>query len=147
MNTVLQGASVRRMVIGLLVAGVPAAAFACCPSGGSGSPGSVPAAKGLGESAPQAANLSADPEWGVYEFARDGINYLQINDSRGAVRAAVGRIDATAWVMPMGSDVDRVTVAASSSAGTVVYTSDRFVVRALKGSDGVSWIIVPVSSR
>ncbi len=124
---------------------LPAAAIACCPSGGTGSP--IIHTKGLGESAPQAANLSTDPRWGVYEFARDGINYLQINDSQGVVRAAVGAIDSVAWVMPMGSDVDRVNVMPNSSVGTVIYRSDRFTVSLVKAGNRVSWVIAAVSSR
>ncbi|UYB51188.1 hypothetical protein OCJ37_14460 [Xanthomonas sp. AM6] len=143
MTGILHYYRVPRILMGAILIGSPVAAIACCPSGGSG----TPAAKGLGESSPQTTNLSVDPEWGVYEFLRDGISYLQINDSRGVVRAAVGRIDSTAWVMPMGSDVDSVTIAPSSTVGTIVYSSDHFVVRALKGTNGVSWVIVPVSKN
>ncbi|MCW1777265.1 hypothetical protein NB693_23345 [Pantoea ananatis] len=34
---------------------------------------------------------------------RDGVTYLQINDATGVVRAAVGRINETLWVLPMGT--------------------------------------------
>ncbi|QEN95495.1 hypothetical protein F0H33_09710 [Xanthomonas translucens pv. undulosa] len=138
-----QCSRVPRIILGAAMFASPAIAMACCPGGGSG----TPAAKGLGESAPKATNLSADPEWSVYEFLRDGISYLQINDSRGVVRAAVGRIDSTAWVMPMGADVESVAVAPSSMVGTIIYSSDHFVVRALKGSNGVSWVVVPVTKK
>lgn len=121
----------------------PRAAAQCCPSGGSGTP-PTKATTGLGEAAPAAANLSADPAWSVYQFERDGITYLQINDVRGTVRAAVGRIGDTAWVMPMGSDVDAVTIASGTSAGVVVYSSADFVVRVLSGANGVAWTIVPL---
>ncbi|MFZ5638563.1 MAG: hypothetical protein ACOY82_18445 [Pseudomonadota bacterium] len=96
-------------------------AFAqCCPGGG----GAPKAASGLGESAPPATDLAVDPEWQVYEFERGGIRYVQINDSAGKVRAAVGRIDDVFWVMPIGGDADRVTVDAesvSSGPGKVLY--------------------------
>ncbi len=36
------------------------------------------------------------------------VRYTQINDSAGHVRAAVGRIAGTAWVLPIGRDADRV---------------------------------------
>lgn len=78
---------------------------ACCPSDGNTSP---KVAGGLGESAPAAPDLAADAAWQVYEFERDGVRYTQINDSAGTVRAAVGRIGETAWVLPIGRDVDRV---------------------------------------
>ncbi|WLA02775.1 hypothetical protein [Xanthomonas translucens] len=114
----------------------------CCPSGGT-----VPPAKaktGLGEATPAAANLSADPAWKVYQFERDGITYLQINDIAGGVRSAVGRVGDTAWVMPVGVDADRVSIASSSVLGTVVYSSDDFVVRVVKGAKKLSWIVVPL---
>ncbi|TXI44099.1 MAG: hypothetical protein E6Q50_18160 [Lysobacter sp.] len=78
---------------------------ACCPSDGNTSP---KAARGLGESTPTAPDLAADPAWRIYEFERDGVRYTQVNDNLGAVRAAVGRIGETAWVLPIGRDADRV---------------------------------------
>ncbi len=77
----------------------------CCPSDDKGAP---VAARGLGESTPAAPDLAADAAWQIYEFERDGVRYLQVNDSTGAVRAAVGRIGETAWVLPIGRDADRV---------------------------------------
>jgi hypothetical protein len=79
----------------------------CSCSDGHGAP---QAATGLGQQYPQATDLAADPAWQVYEFERDGIRYLQINDASGQVRAATGRIGGTFWVMPIGSDADRVGV-------------------------------------
>ncbi len=78
---------------------------ACCPSDGNTSP---KAARGLGESTPAATDLAADAAWQIYEFERDGVRYTQVNDSTGIVRAAVGRIGETAWVLPIGRDADRV---------------------------------------
>jgi hypothetical protein len=78
---------------------------ACCPSDDKGAP---KAARGLGESTPAATDLAADAAWQIYEFERDGVRYTQVNDSAGTVRAAVGRIGATAWVLPIGRDADRV---------------------------------------
>lgn len=83
----------------------PMMAWACCPSDGKTSPS---ASRGLGESVPPALDLATDAAWQVYEFERDGVRYTQINDSAGVVRAAVGRIGATAWVLPIGRDADRV---------------------------------------
>jgi hypothetical protein len=83
----------------------PTMAWACCPDDGKTSP---KADRGLGESVPSAPDLAADAAWQIYEFERDGIRYTQVNDSTGAVRAAVGRIGETAWVLPIGRDADRV---------------------------------------
>lgn len=85
---------------------LPSTAWAqCCPSDGKTSP---KAARGLGESAPQAPDLAVDEAWKIYEFERGGVRYTQINDDTGNVRAAVGRIGDTAWVLPIGRDADRV---------------------------------------
>ena len=84
----------------------PAAWAKCsCPDDGRDSPA---ASRGLGESSPDAVDLATDAAWQVYEFERDGIRYTQVNDSAGTVRAAVGRIGGTAWVLPIGRDADRV---------------------------------------
>lgn len=131
--------------VGVLAIAVPAA-HACCPSGGSGSPSAIKSI-GLGESAPAASNQSMDPEWRVYEFAKDGIRYLQINDSVGTVRAGIGSVSGLAWVMPMGVDAGRVVVRARSTEGVPVYSSEIGVVRVIKGAKGVSkWIVVPANN-
>lgn len=91
-------------------------ASACCPSGGVGEP--VPS-NGLGQANPPSIDLAPDSPWQVYQFERDGIRYLQVNDSAGVVRAAVGRIDDTFWILPIGSDADHVVVDGTSApAGT-----------------------------
>jgi len=119
------------------------AAAQCCPSGGSGTPTGRAATTGLGEASPPTANLSTSSAWGVYQFERDGLTYLQINDAQGKVRAAVGSAGTMVWVMPMGTDADRVSIAATSAVGSIVYSSDDFTVRVLEGTSGVSWIVVP----
>lgn len=83
----------------------PTMAWACCPSDDKTAPA---ASRGLGESVPVAPDLAADEAWQIYEFERDGVRYTQVNDSAGNVRAAVGRIGETAWVLPIGRDADRV---------------------------------------
>ncbi|MCW0399273.1 hypothetical protein ACQHIH_21875 (plasmid) [Xanthomonas sontii] len=115
-----------------------AQAQSCCPSGGHG----VPAATGLGESAPRAANLATDSTWRIYEFQRDGVNYLQINDATGVVRAAVGRINKTLWVLPMGKDVARVTLSVTpASPARVVYQTRDFVVWVRSDAAGDAWVV------
>ena len=97
------------VVLGLsALAASPLASAKCgCPDDGHGAP---KAATGLGQEFPQAPDLAADAAWQVYEFERDGIRYVQVNDRSGAVRAAAGRIGETFWAMPIGSDADRVAV-------------------------------------
>ena len=62
----------------------PFASAACgCPSDGHGN-GKF-SGSGLGESFPMSADLAADPAWQVYEFERDGVRYVQVNDKAGRV--------------------------------------------------------------
>jgi hypothetical protein len=106
MNVKYKQVTALRAAILVVATLAPTMAWAgCCPSDDKGAP---KAARGLGESAPVAPDLSADSSWQIYEFERDGIRYTQVNDSSGNVRAAVGRIGTTAWVLPIGRDVDRV---------------------------------------
>lgn len=87
--------------------GLPSLSWACCPSDGHTAP---KAATGLGDAHPPSTDLASDPKWQVYEFERDGVRYVQINDANGVVRAAAGRIAGTFWVMPIGNDADRVSL-------------------------------------
>ncbi len=115
-----------------------ASAQTCCPSGGHG----IPAATGLGESTPKAVNLASNSDLRIFEFQRDGVRYLQVNDAGGRVRAAVGRIGATLWVLPMGSDVARVSVPSlASAAASEVYLTADFVIRRRSGVHGDEWEI------
>jgi hypothetical protein len=94
------------LMAGALLA-LPSLSWACCPSDGQTAP---KAATGLGAAYPPSNDLASDPQWQVYEFERDGVRYVQINDANGHVRAAAGRIAGTFWVMPIGNDADRVSL-------------------------------------
>ncbi|WP_230595963.1 hypothetical protein [Xanthomonas albilineans] len=113
-----------------------ASAQTCCPGGGHG----ISAANGLGESTPQAVTLAPNPDLRIFEVQRDGVRYLQVKDAGGRVRVAVGRIGAKLWVLPMGSDVARVSVSSSASASEVYLTTD-FVIRRRSGVHGDEWEI------
>ncbi len=110
----------------------------CCPTGG----GAPKATSGLGQSAPLATDLAVDPEWQIYEFERGGIRYTQINDGSGKVRAAVGRVDGVFWVMPIGSDTDRVSVdalPAPSGLRKVLYRTNEVEVVLHRTTAGDYW--------
>ena len=122
-------------------------ASACCPSGGVGEP--VPS-NGLGQTHPPSTDLAPDSPWQVYQFERDGIRYLQVNDSAGVVRIAVGRIQDTFWVLPIGSDADHVALPGastpSSGSTTTIYAGPD--VEVVLFEDGVRqrwWIRRPAS--
>ncbi|WP_307753626.1 hypothetical protein [Xanthomonas albilineans] len=118
------------------------AAQACCPGGIHHAPPAPTV--GLGESLPNAQNLSLDPQWRIYEIQRDGVDYLQINDLTGKVRAAVGNVSGVLWVLPMGADVSRVSLPTKGSetkGALPVYQTSAFIVRLIPGSHGNKWEI------
>lgn len=133
-------------LFGSLLANSPASA--CCPSGGVGEPAP---SNGLGQINPPSVDLAPHSPWQVYEFERDGIRYLQINDSAGVVRVAVGRIDATFWVLPIGADADRVSVEGQSRpAGTPtqVYLGPDVEIVLYEDGDRLNWWVgLPVTSH
>ncbi|ASK96486.1 hypothetical protein XcvCFBP7112P_09625 [Xanthomonas citri pv. vignicola] len=141
---------------GLLMAGQAFAQTGGCCAGGVG----ANATSGLGERNPKAAiNLALDPAWSIYEFQRDGVTYLQINDTEGAVRAVVARVDNAMWVLPMGKDADRValpsvnsiwarpTSAANSATlgpnAHMVYQTANFTVHVERQANAELWKVSP----
>lgn len=139
------------LALGLALLAMPLASLACCPSDGN-NPQKL-ASVGLGESFPVAADVAADSTWKVYEFQRDGIRYVQANDSAGAVRAAVGRIGDTFWVLPIGADADRVSV--PGNAVTIpaytsvkrVFGTDAIDVWVYQTTSGDWWAVTPAAAR
>lgn len=143
------------LIVGLFASS--AAMADCCPSGGIGAP-----AVGLGDSNPKAANLAMDSSLAIYEFHRDGVTYLQINDVTGVVHAVVARVDDALWTLPMGKDVDRVVLpkknkissapnlsqltandAAQLNQAQLVYKTRNFTVLTRRGATGDQWIVSP----
>ncbi len=113
-----------------------------CPADGHGAP--QLGGSGLGESFPVIADVAPDPSWQVYEFERDGVRYVQVNDSTGRVRAAVGRIEDTLWVLPIGSDADRVSIteaALPSGYSKLVYRSNDLEVVLVNSGNQDRWIV------
>lgn len=101
----------------VLVAGFFASplAFAQCGCSDDGHGQPLLGGNSLGQSFPPAGLVAQDTVWQVYQFEREGVRYVQINDRVGNVRAAIGRIAGTVWVLPMGLDVDRVRVTSGAS--------------------------------
>jgi hypothetical protein len=94
-------------------------------------------ATGLGQSWPNAADVSAAPNWHVYVFWLQGIKYVQINDLGGNVHAAIGTANGTTVVLPMGVDAQNVTTSGASAA-QVVYQDASTTVAATPRSDGTT---------
>ena len=129
----------------LALAAAPAFAGACCPSGGNG----LMSTNGLGESEPAAVNVSTDPSWKVYQFTRGGVEYTQINDTAGGVRAATGDSGSTAWVLPLGTNADRILLPGDAlPAGNrrSIFKSARIEVVLIETSVGPYWLIVPAET-
>lgn len=143
------------VLMGASMASPLASAQCGCPSDKNGAP---KAPFGLGLPFPVAPDMAPNPAWQIYEFERDGIKYLQVNDRYGIVRVAVGHIDDTFWVLPIGIDADRVAVngdAIPAGIPTTLYTSTDLQVVLYTNGDEESWSVrtpplsigsVPVSS-
>lgn len=113
-------------------------------------------ATGLGQSWPNAADVSVSPNWHVYVFVLNGIEYIQVNDLNGTVHAAVGTANGTSIVLPVGVDSQSVTTAAqnapaqtsssavsTTSSGTqTVYRDSATTVTATPQSNGTTTFTV-----
>ncbi|MBH1540735.1 hypothetical protein JY440_11890 [Stenotrophomonas maltophilia] len=105
------------------------------------------AGQGLGQSIPQAQDLSVDPGWLVYGFERDGMDYFQVNDLAGHVHIVIGNAAGTFWVLPAGDPSAKVSLpeqrlpVPAKATRTVVYRAPAFtLVRYASGAD-VLWAV------
>ena len=73
-------------------------------------------AQGMGSAAPGTVDRSISPRWHVYTFIKDGIEYVQVNDMAGRVRAGVAAASGVHLVLPMGSDAEHVSTPESPLA-------------------------------
>lgn len=101
-------------------------------------------ATGLGQSWPNAVDVSTAPNWHVYVFRLHGIKYVQINDISGTVHAAIGTANGATIVLPVGVDAQNVgtTASAASAATQVVYHDATTTVTATPQSTGVTTFTV-----
>lgn len=107
-------------------------------------------ATGLGQSWPNAADVSTSPNWHVYVFVLNGVKYIQVNDLNGTVHAAVGTANGTSIVLPVGVDSQNVSTPATNTAVTpnassavlsstqTVYKDSGTTVQAVPQSDGTT---------
>ena len=75
-----------------------------------------PQSNGLGQSWPNAQDVSTSANFHVYVFVRDGVRYLQVNDTNGQVRGAVAAAAGQFLVLPLGSDSQRVSTPQTAAA-------------------------------
>ncbi|MGC1548582.1 MAG: hypothetical protein WA777_08635 [Rhodanobacter sp.] len=106
-----------------------------------------PPSTGLGQSWPNATDVSVSPHYHVYVFMREGIRYIQVNDMNGTVRGAIATANHNVLVLPIGSDAASVSTlqsslakpatAASTSSTETVYSDSALQITATPQSSGV----------
>lgn len=79
---------------------------------------------GLGQSWPNATDVSANPHWHVYVFEKDGVRYVQVNDTNGGVHGAIATAGGQVLVLPIGSDAQNVTTSTGSTTDPTSTTAD-----------------------
>lgn len=99
---------------------------------------------GLAERSPTAPNVSQHPDWSVYRFERDGIQYLQVNHRSGDVELALGKLDDAYWTLPMGREGVLVSLphqrqhVPSGAGRTLVFSGEEFALhRYGSGADAI----------
>src|SRR5690242_15841580 len=128
----------RALCAGLVVLGLSASALAAEPSG-----------TGLGQSWPNAQDVSASVHWHVYAFNNNGIRYIQVNDLNGNVRVAFATANGQFLVLPMGRNANSIstpqqravtsnTVVALSDYTETVYRDGSIRLEAVPMSDGTT---------
>lgn len=102
---------------------------------------------GLGQSWPNAQDMSASAHWHVYTFDNNGVRYVQVNDLNGNVRVAFAAANGQFLVLPMGRNAQQISTPqqdASVSATAVplpsysetVYRDGEVQLNAVPMSDG-----------
>jgi hypothetical protein len=74
-------------------------------------------ASGLGQAAPIAPDVSSSPNWHVYFFQRDGVNYYQVTDLLGGIRVAIAAGNGSFLIMPMGTDQSLLSIVSGPIEG------------------------------
>jgi hypothetical protein len=103
----------------------------------------TPANTGLGQSWPNATDVSASPHYHGYVFERGGLRFVQVNDLAGTVRGAVAYTNGDIISLPVGVDASRwvtpdegVWSPAAGSTTEDVYSDDAVKVTASPQADG-----------
>lgn len=83
------------------------------------------AISGLGQSWPNATDVSSSPNYHVYVFQRGNTRYIQVNDANGNVRGAFARTPYSLVGLPIGTaelaTPDEPMPAPSSKTGETIY--------------------------
>lgn len=90
-------------------------------------------ANGLGQSWPNAPDVSSSAHYHVYRFERDGMTYIQVNDLQGKVLGAVAATQDVTFALPIGADAQNGKLGAErapTDLTEVVYQDDGLTVMA-----------------
>lgn len=104
------------------------------------------ASTGLGQSWPNASDVSASSAYHVFVFERLGTRYVQVNDLHGNVRGAFAYAGDDIMGLPIGVDATRLATpserAAVRAAGTrtVVYRDDTITVTVVTSPSGITYL-------
>lgn len=121
--------AVRRLLIGMLVAAMAFAPMLAVAGG----------VAGLGSSQPNQVDVSTNPQFHVYEWVRNSVLYVQVNDAAGNVQFAVATGGGEVLVLPIGSpDAVQVLASSANTDGTVVYSDSNILIRQVTGGYAVS---------
>jgi|GEM_PF-605684 len=99
----------------------------------------------MGSAAPATVDRSISPRWQVYTFIKDGIEYVQVNDTAGRVRAGLAATAGVHLVLPMGVDADYVStpelpLAVGAIRGSEVVYKDPLVTLSVGLSDAGQYV-------
>lgn len=106
-----------------------------------------PPATGLGEAWPNAVDVSASPNWHVYVFVMNGVEYIQVNDLNGRVMGAVATAGGQFITLPVGEYSRYVstpqqhaarTASVPAAPATTVYRDSSTLITATPQSDGTT---------
>lgn len=107
----------------------------------------TPADTGLGQSWPNAPDVSASPNFHVYRFERSGVRYVQVNDASGTVRGAIATVDGQVLELPVGVDASHWSTADTPTiGGDVVYNDGSVKVSVAPQLDGSARLMATPST-
>lgn len=127
----------------LMAAGLAGALF------GEAAMAASPPSTGLGQTWPNAADVSASPHYHVYVFQKQGVRFVQVNDTNGTVRGAVAYtasdsvldlpigVDASRWVIPADD-----AGTAADTTGEQVYRDEAVIIHVAPQPDGTARLML-----
>jgi len=95
-------------------------------------------ATGLGQSWPNASDVSTNPNFHVYVFALGGVKYIQVNDTNGNVLGSIGTAGGQFITLPIGRYAQQVVT--PSQAATTPTTATAVASPATVYNDGATTI-------